>query len=153
MHADDALRTLGRLGDLVDRDRRRVRGKNRVRRHDALELREGLALRLELLDDRLDHEVAVGEIREVRREGQPPKRGVPLLCRQLLLLDRTPEVVLDRPARALAELLAHLSADRLEPRLRGDLGDARAHRPQPDHSHPANHERDANWKKPTLSCV
>ena len=34
---------------------------------DALELREELPLRLELLDDRLDHEVAVGQVDELDR--------------------------------------------------------------------------------------
>jgi hypothetical protein len=61
--------------------------------------------------------------------------------------------VLDRSARALAKLVGHLAADRLEPGLRGDLGDPCAHSPQTDDSHPANHERDANWKNPRPSRV
>ena len=71
----------------------------------------------------------------------------------LPLLDGAPEVVLDRSPRALAELVGHLAPDRLEPGLRGDLGDPCAHRPQTDHSHPPNHERDANWKNPNLPRV
>ena len=62
-----------------------------------VELGEGLALRLELLDDRLDHEIAVGEVRELGRERQPADRGVALLGRHLPFLDGTAEVVLDLP--------------------------------------------------------
>ena len=88
VHADDALGMLGRLGDRVDRDRGRVRGENCVRPDDAVELGEDLALRLELLDDRLDHEVALREVGELGREAQPPERRVTLLGRGLALLDR-----------------------------------------------------------------
>jgi hypothetical protein len=61
--------------------------------------------------------------------------------------------VLDRPACALTELVAHLSPDGLESGLRGDLGDPGAHRPQTDYSHATNHERDANRKNQSLSRV
>ena len=68
VHADHALRMLGRLGDGMDRDRRGVRREDRVGPHEAVELGEHLALRLELLDDRLDHEIAVGQVGELGRE-------------------------------------------------------------------------------------
>ena len=154
VHADDALGMLGRLGDLADGDRRGVRGEDRLRRDEPVELGEGLALRLELLDDRLDHEIAVGEIRELGRERQPADRGVALLGRHLPLLDRTAEVVLDRPAGALAELLAHLAAHGLEAGLGRDLRDPRSHRPETDHSDLANlHGGTLPGKKTALSCV
>jgi hypothetical protein len=44
---------------------------------------EELALRGELLDDRLDHEVAVGEVAEVGRRLEASERGVALVLRAL----------------------------------------------------------------------
>ena len=67
------------------------------------------------------------------------------------LLDRTPDVVLDRPAGALAKLVADLAADRLEAGLRGDLRDPGAHRAQADDSHPTNHAPDATEEVPPLA--
>ena len=154
VHADDPLGMLGRLGDLPDGDRRRVRGQDCLRPNDAVELGEGLPLRLELLDDRLDHQIAVGEIRELGRERQPADRGVALLGCHLPLLDRTAEVVLDRPAGTLAELLAHLAAHGLEAGLGRDLRDPRSHRPETDHSDLANlHGGTLPGKKTAPSCV
>ena len=154
VHADDTLGMLGRLGDLPDGDRRRVRREDCLRRDDALELGEGLALRLELLDDRFDHQIALGEIRELGRERQPAERGVALLGGHLPLLDRTAEVMLDRPAGTLAQLLAHLAADGLEAGLGRDLRDPRSHRPETDHSDLANlHGGTLPGKKTAPSCV
>ena len=116
---------------------------------EAVELGEHLALRLELLDDRLDHEIAVGQVGELGREGQPAERRVPLLGGRLAFLDGAANVVRDRLSGAFAELLADLAPDRLEPGLRGDLRDARTHRAQADDSHPTNHAVDAKGR----TCV
>ena len=83
---------------------------------EAVELGEHLPLRLELLDDRLDHEVAVGQVGELGREGQPAERRVPLLGGRLALLDGAANVVRDRLSGAFTELLADLAPDRLEAR-------------------------------------
>ena len=85
---------------------------------------------LELLDDRLDHDVAVGERREVgRQREQADVEGV-----DLALLDLAREEVVDAAARRLPQLVGHLATDGLEARLDRKLRDARAHRPQPDDS-------------------
>src|SRR5439155_465664 len=76
---------------------------------------------------------------ELGGKRQPAECRVALLGRHLPLLDRAAEEVLDRPAGPLAELLAHLAADGLEPGLRGDLGDPRAHRSQTDYANATNH--------------
>ena len=68
VHADDALRAGRRGRDLGHRERRGVRREDRVGSADPVELGEERALRLELLDDRLDHEVAVGERLELGRD-------------------------------------------------------------------------------------
>ena len=58
VHADDALGVLQVGRDLGDRDARRVRGEDRVRRDVLLERGEQLLLQLEPLGNRLDHELA-----------------------------------------------------------------------------------------------
>ena len=132
VHPDHALGPLGRLRDLGHGERGGVRGENRVGRAHALELREQFPLRLELLDDRLDHEVAPGEVGELGRRPQPPECGVALGRVEPALLDRTADEVRDPVAGVFVELVAHLAPDDLVPREHGDLRDARAHRPQAD---------------------
>ena len=70
VHADDPLRRGDGGGDLGDRERRRVGREDRVRTHDPLELGEERVLGVEILDDRLDHEVAVRKGGELGREGR-----------------------------------------------------------------------------------
>ena len=60
---------------------------------------------------------------------QPDVEGV-----DLALLDLAREEVVDPAARRLPELGGDLAPDGLEPRLDGELRDARAHRPQSDDS-------------------
>ena len=118
--------------DLGDGERRRVRREHRVRPADALELGEELLLRREILDDRLDHEVAVGEVGEVGRQREPADGGVARALLELPLLHLAREEVRDPVARALAELERDLAADRLDAGLDAELRDARAHRAEPD---------------------
>ena len=69
---------------------------------DPLELGEELPLRLELLDDRLDHEVAVGEVAELGRQREPAHRVVARRLLELPLVDLAGEEVADPLARLLA---------------------------------------------------
>ena len=127
VHADDALGRRDRAGDLRDRERRRVRREDGVGATDAFQLREQLPLGLELLDDRLDHDVAVGEVADLGRRGQQADvEGL-----ELALLDLAREEVLDPATRRLPQLAGHLAARGGETRLDRELRDARAHRPQP----------------------
>ena len=69
VHAEEA-RPEGRRASLEEhrhRNARRVRRDDRVLGEQRLEPRVERALRLDLLDDRLDHEVAVGELARDRR--------------------------------------------------------------------------------------
>ena len=59
MQAHHPLWPFGRRRDLGDRQRRGVRGEDGTGANDPVELPEELLLRLELLDDRLDDQVAV----------------------------------------------------------------------------------------------
>ena len=123
---------LGRLGDLGHGQRGRVRREDRVGTRDPIELRKQVAFELELFERGFDDEVAVRELAELRRQGQPTERGVPFSFREPALLDAASQVPLDRRAAALAELVAHFSADRFEPGLDADLGYAGAHRAEAD---------------------
>ena len=86
MHADDAFGRRRRRRDLGHGQRRRVRRENRVGPHDPLELPEQLSLRLEILDDRLDHEVAVGEGRRASVVSESEARAASRTSAVMLLL-------------------------------------------------------------------
>ena len=134
VHADDALRPARRARDLGHGERRRVRGEHGVRPRDPVELGEELLLRPELLDDRLDHEVAVGELADVRGQRQPPDRGVACTRLELALLDLPREEVRDALVRLLPQLGRDLAPDRLDAGLDAELRDARAHGAEADHA-------------------
>ena len=68
---------------------------------EAVELAEQLALDLEILEGRLDHELAAREVGELGRQRQAAERGVLLVLGQPPLLDAAAEVVVD-PAAARA---------------------------------------------------
>ena len=141
MHADDALGMPGRLRDRRDGERGGIRREHGVRTRDAVELGEQLPLRLELLDDRLDHEIAVREVGEVRREREPRKCRVALVGPHPSLLDASAQVALDRRAPPFGELQRDLPADGVVPCRDGDLRDPRPHRPEP-------HDADLHGRDP-----
>jgi hypothetical protein len=138
VHADHALRRRRGRGDLRHRQRRRVRRQHRVGSADALELGEESLLGGELLDDRLDHEVASSDVGEIRREREAGKRVVARFLFQLALLDLAGEEMRDPVAGPLGKLERDFTADRLDARLRAQLRDAGSHRAQPDHADTAN---------------
>ena len=115
------------VGDLRDRERRGVRGEDRGRRDEAVELAEELALDLEILEGRLDHELAVREVGELGRQRQAAERGVLLVLGQPLLLDSAAEVVVD-PFRARARRARARPRGR-RPRSRPAGRPARSRRP------------------------
>jgi hypothetical protein len=131
---DDALRGPGRVGDLRHRKRRGVRGEDRGRRQDAVELAEELALDVEVLERGLDHELAAGKVGELSGEREAPEGRVLLVLREAFLLDPAREVVVDAPARGLAELERHIAADDLETGLEADLRNPGTHRAEPDYA-------------------
>ena len=101
VHADDALRaSTSRPRSPSPRARRCSSRARRLPRQMPLELGEERLLRRELLDDRLDHEVAVGEVGEVGRQREPPDRGIAGVLLELPLLDLAREEVRDPVARA-----------------------------------------------------
>ena len=136
VHPDDPLRCRRRRGDLGHRERGGVRRENGVRAADPFQIREERLLGVELLDDRLDHEVAPGEVGEVGRRLQARDRGVVLILGALPLLDLAGEEVADARGRGVAELGTRLAAHDVEPGLDRDLRDPGAHRAEADDPDP-----------------
>ena len=102
---------------------------------DAVERGEQLALGADLLDDRLDHELAAGQRGEIGREREARERGVALVLAAQALLDAPREARLDARARALERGIVDIAADHLAAALQQHLGDARPHRAESDDAH------------------
>ncbi len=116
---------------------------------------EELALRVEVLDDRLDHEVAAGQVGAVRGRAQPPERGVALLRGHAALLDAAAEVVADPLARLLGQRGVDLDADRVDARLRAHLRDPGSHRAEADDADGCDlpgHDGGA-YRRPGAACL
>ena len=82
VQAQDAVGAPGGGRQAGDRDRRGVRGEDRLGADDRVEVLERLRLDRRVLDDRLDHELGLGEGVEVgrpldaRRAAPRPRRAV-----------------------------------------------------------------------------
>ena len=72
---DDLVGSPGRRCKFGDGERRRVRGQDHVRPGQLLQPREDLEFRDEILGGRLDHEVGVGHVCDVRGPGDPVEDG------------------------------------------------------------------------------
>ncbi len=131
VHPDHALGARGRLGDLRDRQRRRVGREERARRGDRVEPREDLALELERLGNGLDRQIDPG-----RGELEFGGRSDPIERRRLLLGgDLAPgDALVERHAdpvdSPLDEVHGRVVQPHLEARGRRDLGDPTTHRPR-----------------------
>src|SRR5204863_170009 len=77
-------------------------------------------------------EVAVGEIGELRGQGEAGDGGVARVLLEPALVDLAGQEVRDAVVRVLPELDRDLAADRLEAGLHAELCDAGAHRAEPD---------------------
>ena len=101
--------------------------KMRLRLHRLVEGGEGLPLLVQVLDDRLDHDVAVGERRRgppCRRGGRAPRRGPrPRACPSPPPCRASRWILLEP---LVHQLLADLAHHRLVAGAGRDLGDARS---------------------------
>jgi hypothetical protein len=140
VEADDLVGTQRLLADLRDRQRRRVRGENRVAGGDRVELGEDLLLEADDLRHRLDDEVDVAEALVAGRSDDPVEdlldRGLALLLGQLALVDELADLALGHVAglyeAGVDELLLDVLEDDGDPRGGDRLGDLAAHRPRAD---------------------
>ena len=133
--AADPVRALGGDRHLDDGQRRGVGGEDAVGLDDLLQLGEQLALGGEVLDDALDHEVAVGEPAEVVGGGDAGERGVAVGLLELALGHLPVEVAGHAGHDGLGALLAARSHDHVEAGAGGHLDQPRAHDPRADDPH------------------
>ena len=99
MEAGDALRRAAAGGDRRHRQRRRVRREQAGIGDDRFEVAEQLALGVEILDDRLDDDLAVGEILQRIGDVQPRDGGLRVIGAEPALLGELREHLRDRVAR------------------------------------------------------
>ena len=134
VQAAEAVGAPGAGGQLGDAQRRGVRREDGVLADDGFDLRVGLPLRLDVLDDRLDHQVAVGEIAVGGGARQPSEQLRLGLGGHLALGDAAVEELVDATQPLGQRLVVHLEHDRLEPRRRRDLRDPAAHQSATQHA-------------------
>ena len=111
VHPDEALRVLEVLAHRGHRECRRVRGEHALVRDHSLELAEHLPLHVELLEDGLDHEVALLEPvvgRRTRRLGGERER---LFVVEPASSGGVGELVADRLERAVDDRLVEVAQD------------------------------------------
>src|SRR4029078_4023779 len=98
----------------------------------AVELVEHRLLRVDDLDDRLDHQVAVRELGERCRAAKPPARRLRILLGRLPRLHHARERAVDALETAVDELLVHLTRQHVEAGHRTQLRDPRTHLAEAD---------------------
>jgi hypothetical protein len=134
VQAEEALGPRGRRRLVDDCERGGVGGEPRLRLDDRVDLAPHLELEREVLRDRLDHEVAGGEVAVFRRRGDPPAHRVGVGLLELALLDRPRELLLDLADALREAVVVDLAEHDVVARLRGDLGDAVPHQPGAEHA-------------------
>ena len=138
MQPEEAIRARGRRGLVDHRERGGVGREPGVLLDDRVDRLPHLELRPEVLADRLDHEVAVGEGAVVGRALDPGADGVGLVALHPALLHGPGKLLLDL-ADALADLVVvDFAHDDVPARLGADLGDPVAHQATTDDSNLAD---------------
>ena len=125
------LRTLYRSQQLRHRNRRSVRCKNRILLHDPVNRGIHLLLLFHILDDGLNHNVAIGQVRLVGRAFEPRADRIFLLRRNPALLHRPLGKLRQRflnPGKPFVEkLLLNLKHSHIKPSRSANLRNARPH--------------------------
>src|SRR5262245_16989524 len=96
MDADELLRAVGGGGEAGNRDRRCVGSDQRGGFKDRAKLRERLALDFLILRNRLDHNVAIGELVEARRRLDVLEPSLALLLRDTITAYLPCHIAVDR---------------------------------------------------------
>ena len=108
--------------------------KTRLVLDDPVHLLPHLELLAEVLGDRLDHEVAVGQVAVVGGALDAPAHRVGVGLLQLALLHRAAELLLDLADALVERRLVDLAQHHVVAGLRRHLGDAVAHQARSQHS-------------------
>ena len=136
--ADHAVGTAGRRAQGRDRDRRRVGAEHDLRSDDPVERPERVELDRGVLGRRLDHEIDIGEGRQVGRPADPGQQGVAIIRGELVAFDGLGGGALDAGAPGRDQVLGRFDVDDVDAHTRGDLHDARAHQPAAHDPHGPN---------------
>ena len=125
----------GRRGELGDAERRGVRAEDRLLAHQRVERGVGGLLRLDVLDDRLDDQIAACQVIERGGALQVSERRVPGLLRHLSPGHAVAQELVDTAQAFLQERVFDLAHDRPVTRLRRHLRDTGAHEAAPQNAH------------------
>src|SRR5688572_19966503 len=151
MRAHNLLRTLRHRRDLGDRDGARVRAEHRLRLADPIKLPENLLLDLQLLEDRLDHDVGLGRRLQLRGHRDPPDRRFRVVSADRPLRRE----LLQRPAdplqTPLRRRLIKIAQRDLPPGLGRHLCYPRAHQSGTDNRKLLRHDPTLTTPNPALS--
>ena len=90
--------------------------------------------RLEILNDRLDDEIATCELVELRRAREAAQRRIALVWAELVAFDAIGQESLDSRQATGHAFLIYLADNRAVASLSRDLGDAGPHEPAPQYA-------------------
>jgi hypothetical protein len=126
---DHPLWPLGGLRLGGDGQGRGVRGEVSVVLDDLVDLAPHLKFAVEVLGDRLDHQVRLRELAVVQGWRDPAEHGIRLGLLHFALLDRAGELLGDLSHALVQLVLVDLAHDHVPPRLGANLRDPVAHEP------------------------
>src|SRR5207244_7264722 len=144
VEADEARGPAGGGGQLGHGQRRGVGGEDRLRLHDLVEAPEVVPLHRQLLDDRLDDQVDVGEVVQVDRPAQALEQRAVVGRRQPAALDVLVELLLDPGPLRVERPRGGLRHDRVEAGAGCGLRDAEPHLTGAEDADAANLHRAEN---------
>ena len=127
MHADDLFRPVGRRRQARDRNRRSVRGENRLRPALPLERLKRQRLHVELLRNRFDGEVGATELGPVNGDAQPREGLLAIGVLEAAFFDLVGKATRNPFCGAVQYLPRYIAQQDREPVPNQLLGDATAH--------------------------
>src|SRR6266487_1082121 len=131
VHAQHVAWPLCGCRHLNDGNRARVACQDSVWWADLIELRKQLLLEVQVLDGCFNHQVAVGEVFQLRRPSHPAPRRLLLCCCQLATVHCRLHGGLDAFEPLGQQLVVDLAHEGIVAGTCAHLGDASAHQPDP----------------------
>jgi hypothetical protein len=124
--------------ELRDAQRRGIRGEDAALFDDLLEAAKGVALRVGILDDRFENQVAVGEVVQAVSHCEEVERLFARVVGEPPLLDVARERLLDLAARPVDRAGGGLGEHRGDAGLDRHLSDSQAHVSTPENADAAD---------------
>ena len=132
MSADDILRPPGEACDLIDIQGRGVRGQDGARLHRGIQGLENGFLHRHVFENRLDHDIGLGQVRVGERGLDEPHALLDLLLSHAALAGGVLVVASNRGQAAIERLLLHFKQGHRNTGIDEVHGDPAAHRAGPD---------------------